>query len=147
MASCFAKFDEVFEKDCDMRDFELLVEGKSIKVSKFVLMAHSSVFETMISSDFKEAKEGKATIEDISFEAMQEMVSFMRFGVFEEKALDLMLKVLMAADRYDVRELKDKCIDYLADSVTRGTAGKLLHMANLLNLSWLRETCTGHTLE
>lgn len=106
MASCVAKFEEDIKGCCNC-DVELLVEGRSIKSSKYILMGHSTVFEAMLLSHFQDAKDGKVTIEKMIYEAMQELVNYMRFGIFEAKNFGLMLEVAMAAGRYNVQGLKE----------------------------------------
>lgn len=60
----------VFQKALDDglgAGFTIVSDGKEIKVSSFVLMAHSDVFKTMIESEFSESKERTVTITDFDY--------------------------------------------------------------------------------
>lgn len=92
-------------------------------------MAQSTVFEAMILSDLQEAQDGKVIIEKIRFEVMQQVVDYMHFGVLKAKNFSLVLEVLMAADRYDVQDLKEECLDHITSSLTKETAAEGLVMA------------------
>lgn len=123
-------------------DFELVVEGKSIQVSKFVLMTQSSVFKTIILSELQETKEGKASIQDMSFEAMKELVKFMYSGKFVFANLELALETLVTADRYDVQSLMQQCIHLIDSNITnKNQAYKVKPVAELLNIDFLIKKC------
>lgn len=72
---------------------------------------------------------------------MQQLVEFLHVGVVEMQDITPALDVLLAADRYDIQDLKKRCIDYLALKVTKKTAEEVLTVAEQLDLSSLVETC------
>ena len=56
---------EKWIKDKKLADFTLVANsGEELKCHKIVLTMHSPVFDTMISSQFKEAKSNRATMKD-----------------------------------------------------------------------------------
>lgn len=82
------KFKDAINMGKILLDFELVVEGKSIKAFKFVLMAQSTVFSAMILSDLKEARQGKVIIEGMCFKVMHQLVEFMHH---QAKGFDLVV--------------------------------------------------------
>ena len=63
--------------DCD---FEIKTESRMWKVHKVILSARSSVFKTMLSSNFKESNENRLEITDTDADVINEIICYMYSG-------------------------------------------------------------------
>jgi hypothetical protein len=89
----------------------------SFKAAKCIL-SKSPVLQTMLCDDkWIEGKTGTIEIDDIRHEVMYEMVRYLycdKVPKITELAADLMI----AADKYDVPDLKEKCAFHLTTKIT-----------------------------
>ena len=104
-------------------------EEKPFQVNKFILMARSPVFRTMLKSNFEEAKSCKVKIPDISPEVGQEMITFL----YTDKAPNVSTAtndLWFAADKYDLSGLKALCENELAKQLNLENAARILLFAS-----------------
>ncbi|KAJ8670231.1 hypothetical protein QAD02_001490 [Eretmocerus hayati] len=120
-----------FEKllnDPDFSDITLIASSESFKVNKMILMTRSSVFRAMFEHDMKEKIEDTVTIPDIDPEVMHELLRYIYCGRVE--AFDRVDELFRAADKYQIDDLKRKCLEVLCDKITVENAVDLLVMSN-----------------
>lgn len=127
---CFA--DGIFTDTTLLTD-----DGKTVKAHRFIL-ARSPVFLAMFQNEMMEKKSGEVHVKDITHEALKAMVSFMYSGKIsdiDEIAGDLMV----AADYYDMPDLKAMCIKSLETSITYKNFAQSLYIAERFELNSLKE--------
>lgn len=114
-------------------DFKLLIGNQVIKVNKLILMANSDVFKTMIESNLTEANENEVVIMDVEYEPMHAMIKAMYSGqVGLDGNVELALKVLTAADKYNVHGIVKACEQLILDNVTESNILSILIQVNKL---------------
>lgn len=100
-------FGTLFEYQ-DFNDVTLSVGRRKLKAHKAILGARSPVFEAMFKYDMKENLLNDVNITDVEYEVLKEMLRFM----YTEKIQNLkevQLGLLIAADKYQLDELKTIC--------------------------------------
>jgi len=146
MASTENKTDTNYEawiKKCP--DFNLVTgTGDELKCHKNFLCMYSPVFETMINSEFKEAKSDRANIQTFDTSTVKSFLEFIYADKTKGKGRDfddskytaLLLKM---AHMYQCQELVSACINNLKDNVTEANAAELFAVATLVDAKPLRE--------
>ncbi|XP_057325888.1 uncharacterized protein LOC130667959 [Microplitis mediator] len=77
---------------------------------KLILASHSSVFETMLKTDMREAKENCICFDEFDIDTIKEVLKFMYTGKIEaENDSDVLVKVLACAQMYQIEKLKTYC--------------------------------------
>jgi speckle-type POZ protein len=107
-------------------------DGVVFNVHKTILSARSSVFLKMLTSNMKEAATNTVEIEDIDSKTMQEFLRFIyceEFKDFKAVSNDL----LYAAEKYEVNQLKEICIEELAANVSAENVIETLILADRIN--------------
>ncbi|KAJ8670229.1 hypothetical protein QAD02_001488 [Eretmocerus hayati] len=120
-----------FEKLLDHPEFSditLIASSESFKVNKMILMTRSPVFLAMFEHDMKEKIEDTVTIPDIDPAVMRELLRCIYSGRVE--SFDRVDELLRAADKYQVDDLKRKCLEVLCDKITVENAVELLVAAD-----------------
>ena len=114
-------------------DMKIICEGKIIGCHKLVLCTQSEVFEAMLlNEDTIEAKSGEVKVDDIQADTMEMLLYFL----YHEQVEDLSkinVKLLCAADKYNVVELVRVCSDTLKTKLSLTNATELLVAAHLTN--------------
>lgn len=104
----------------ELKDSELHTsDGKILKCHRSVLAARSPVFEAMFASDMEEAK-GVVKINDFDSETINQMLRFV-YWLKVEKLDDIVVDLIYAADKYQIQELKEICIDSLIANLDQRT--------------------------
>ncbi|XP_057321488.1 speckle-type POZ protein-like [Microplitis mediator] len=124
-------------------DVVINVGGTNFEAHKSILMARSPVFAAMFSHDMIEKKESKISISipDITprvFEKVLEYIYTDKVTGLDEINVDL----LKAADKYQLRSLKNICQASLGKILTLENAFYLMALADLYNATHLLEFTT-----
>ena len=82
-----------------------------------ILSARSTVFRAMFQHDMRESKSNEINIQDIDFNTVRDMVKFIYSGRLKDLA-DKSDLLLAAADKYDIRDLKNICSQHLAANLS-----------------------------
>ena len=114
-------------------------EGKSLKAHKCILGAGSPVFLKMFEHDMLESKLNVVRITDIEYDVLKEMLRYMYCMGQMEIPNSLASQLLMAADKYDMSGLKDKCTEVLYDNMTVANVIGIFHLAKKHNVDQLKE--------
>eukprot|EP01116_Phalansterium_solitarium_P005147 TRINITY_DN16500_c0_g1_i1.p1 TRINITY_DN16500_c0_g1~~TRINITY_DN16500_c0_g1_i1.p1 ORF type:complete len:374 (-),score=92.75 TRINITY_DN16500_c0_g1_i1:152-1273(-) len=147
--------DPLEEPSTLVDDFGALLSGKhafsdvvftfksgKLHAHRVILAARSSVFRSMFSSGMQESSSGEVMvmISDIDKRLFQEMLRYMYTGQFTPKiVMEHTVDLLMAADKYDVRDLCAVCEKVLLQGVTKDNVSSLLSMAQDHRLLVLKE--------
>ncbi len=101
---------------------------------RILLAARSPVFSTLFEQeDAKEAKPARVVIKDITPTALEALVKFTHTDQIEDK--DLTTNLLVAAKKYQIKVLFDKCEERLGKSLTVGNAVDYFVVAFLQEVS------------
>jgi len=122
---------------CDM---EIDCGGKVFSCHKLIVSARSPVFRAMFDVKMKERESGKVTIEDIKPEIMEEMLHFIYTGVVKESLpFKSTVKLLSAADKYQLDALKDICQDKLYSVLGAENAIEILILGEMYRIPKLKD--------
>ena len=127
------------DRYCDIT-FEM--DGGQLKAHKFVLAARSPVLAAMFDSDFEETKSNLVQVRDVEFCAMKTILMYIYTGEVEfENDLDIEfgIKVYEAADKYDLKLLRDAMEEFVKFNVCCRSVVSALIAAHLHNSSRLKE--------
>uniref|UniRef100_A0A0D6R2C6 BTB domain-containing protein n=1 Tax=Araucaria cunninghamii TaxID=56994 RepID=A0A0D6R2C6_ARACU len=113
----------------------------SVRAHRAVLAARSPVFESMFLHDLKEKESSIINIEDISVEACMALLSYIYGGIKHENFWNHRIALLRAADKYDIRDLKESCEESLLEDIDSNNVLERLQEAWLYQLSRLKKGC------
>ncbi|XP_065209110.1 speckle-type POZ protein-like [Planococcus citri] len=123
--------------DEDFIDVTISVDGKNYPAHKLILAARSSVFKAMFRNDMLESQKNNVIIDDIKQETFEEMLRYIYTG--EMRNLDeWAFELLPAADKYDLKELKNACEGILLSKLSADSVGKILVLADIHNAEELK---------
>lgn len=123
-------------------DFKIICNDREIPSHQTVLYISSPVFAAMFEAEMAEVYTNQLNITDIDGKVVTEMLRFMYHGKVEnihELAKDL----LYAAEKYELNELKKKCIDSLSLHVNMKNVFNLLTLADRFKSDILLRNCIG----
>jgi speckle-type POZ protein len=113
-------------------DFVFVVDNKEIFAHKNILSVRSKVFEAMFANDMIECHVNKCVIQDVEFEVFEELLTFIYTGK-SPKAYSMADKLIAAAEKYEVLELKEICEDIVFNGITNQNAIQSLITAEKYN--------------
>ncbi|KAJ8680893.1 hypothetical protein QAD02_016680 [Eretmocerus hayati] len=118
-------------------DVKIIVDNKTIYAHKIVLATGNEVFSTMIKGDSKVDGNDVINIEDTEYEVVVELIRFIYTGQVHniEK---MAKKLIIAADRYGVIQLKYKCEKYLCPFLSPDNVLDYLKLADTYGLDELK---------
>ncbi|CAO1428952.1 unnamed protein product [Diamesa hyperborea] len=116
--------------DSTYSDFTIIVAAKEFKVHKSVMSARSPVFMKMFESNMKEAADNKVEIIDVDPVVFEQLLIFIYSGKIPVN-LDLYaMDLFVAADKYEVEDLKDLSEKHISLNVTMDNAMAVFNLAN-----------------
>ncbi|XP_014237850.1 uncharacterized protein LOC106659688 [Trichogramma pretiosum] len=131
-------FNEIY-LDKNLSDVKLRSScGKEIPAHRVVLAAASPVFKAMFSHDMVENKSQSVDMNDISYDAVVEMLRYIYTGSVKTQEFSLTTEVLTAADKYQLDDLKNKCEQILISTLSTENAINVLKVADKYNLSLMK---------
>ena len=114
-------------------------DGKSLKTHKCILAAGSPVFLSMFRNDMLESKLNVVRIPDIEYDVLKELLRYVYSMGQMEIPNSLASQLFVAADKYDMSDLKDKCAEVLCDNITVINVISIFHLAKKHNVDQLKE--------
>ena len=111
--------------------------GKELKAHKVILASRSQTFQAMFNHDMVENNLNIVKIPDVDYEVLKQMLRFIYMGQVENMktvATDLFI----AADKYDIQDLKGKCTHYIAESITVENVIPIFELAAKYNAEQLK---------
>ena len=123
--------------DSKLTDVTIVCKDREFQCHKAVLAGRSTVFEAMFTHEMKEKKDSKVDIQDMDEDTLRDMLVFMysgRVGNLEGKAASLM----SAGEKYDLKELKKICEEYLCFNLNLDNVLDMLILADFHSASNLR---------
>jgi len=118
-------------------DCVIVCGSKEYKCHKNILSARSTVFEAMFTHDMAENRSSSVSIIDLDDDTVYDMISYIYSGrvVQLDQKAD---RLLSAAEKYDLRELKSLCENALCENLTTENCLDLLVLADLHSASNVR---------
>lgn len=128
-------------EDVVCTDFQLKTnDGKVLKAHKTILAARSQVFYAMLKPDTKEAKESSVDVPDFDSKVMRELLRFI-YCCEVERVDEMAHNLVYAAEKYQIDELKEVCIESLICSLSIENALKSFVIADYINAEELTREC------
>ncbi|XP_065203414.1 protein roadkill-like [Planococcus citri] len=118
-------------------DVTIKTKDKDYPVYKGVLAARSPVFDAMFRNNMQENATNVVNITDISQEVFEDMLLYIYSG--KVKNLKLAYELIPAADKYDLKGLKDICGAELCEQLSKDTAIKILILAHTHHVDFLKK--------
>ena len=138
------KLGEKIYAEKELVDINIQCDGKTFHCHKLVLSCQSQVFKAMIENKHlieKESEVLEIDENDISAETMDQFVYFL----YHEKFKDIKMinpELLVAADKYVVRDLFDECCKYFQSNLSLQNALGVLVSAEMTNQKDLFEAAS-----
>lgn len=121
-----------------LADCTVECEGQEFFCHKCILMARSTIFNAMLTHNMEENQLGKVVIKDLDADIVHSMLRYMYSGT-APNLNGQEARLLVAAQKYDLNELKQLCEARLSEKITISNALDLVLLADLHNASTLRE--------
>ncbi|XP_046448819.1 uncharacterized protein LOC124197414 [Daphnia pulex] len=129
------------QTNCDVQ-FNFLLTSEQIGAHKSILSARSSVFAAMFRHDMQESNTGQVAIDEIERNVFYQLLHFIYSGRTSVPLTETTAQqLLIAADKYNVKDLKNECARFLLPYVNETTAPIMFEMAVTFNLENLKEEC------
>ena len=115
-------------KQCS--DVTFHVDGERFQLHKSILSARSSVLDAMFRTNMEESKLNRVKIVDMKKHIFQAMIRYIYTGLTDDVE-NIAEELLVAADKYQLSELKSKSEDILMDSISFQNASSFLTFGDL----------------
>lgn len=123
----FTTFQRFFNEEI-IFDVTFLIENEKLKAHKIILAARSPVFLAMFCHEFSEQKNSMVMITDIRPEIFKALLQYV-YNAEIENIKEIAEELLIAADKYLIKELKLKCEKILISDMLQEKAAILLPIA------------------
>lgn len=116
-------------------DMTIIVGEKKYPVHKAILGARSDVFAAMFRHDTEEINTGIIKIADCDPTSFKDFLLYLYTGKVETFSWKNVCHLFKTADKYNVKELKELCIDYMKRNVLESATDffDLVMLSNQLN--------------
>ncbi|KAI9562787.1 hypothetical protein GHT06_010242 [Daphnia sinensis] len=105
-----------------------------------ILSASSPVFEAMFTNDMVEAKTGQVFIADIEADIFKELLHYIYAGHTSTPLTEPTAQSLyVAAEKYDIQDLRKECVDFLLFHIQLNNAIRLLIWAYIHSIDEIKE--------
>ncbi|XP_054718676.1 TD and POZ domain-containing protein 1-like [Uloborus diversus] len=125
---------------CRHSDVTLKVGKNEFQAHKIILASRSKVFDAMFESDMKENRQNAVDIIQMKPSIAKEMLLYIYTGKVERLSMDRALDLYVAADRYDLQELKEWCQRFVQKHVSPKDVCQVAELAELHNDKKLAKT-------
>ena len=104
------------------------------QVFSSILSSWSEVFGKMMSDDFMEGKKKEVVIKDFSAKGVEAFLRFFHEGTLNISQVDVIVEVLVLADKYQVPELHSLCKEIIKNETTPQNAWTVFQSADKFQL-------------
>lgn len=105
-----------------------------------VLAAKSPVFAAMFQHEMTETKTGLVNISDIEHDVFREFLYYIYSGRITNPLTGTMVQSLyLAADKYDISDLKEECVDFMISHIQIADAIQLMIWAYIHSIDRVQE--------
>ncbi|GBN88585.1 Speckle-type POZ protein [Araneus ventricosus] len=134
-------------RDNILCDVKLSAESETFPAHRFILSARSPVFRAMFQSDMKEKVQDRIVIKDLKPDTVFRMLHFMYTDSLELLLWQTASDLYVAAVKYQIMTLKDKCSSFLKSSLSLSNACEILLLSDLYKDEELKSTVQGFILK
>ena len=111
-------------------DIEIEVKGHKFCAHKLILIARSPVFAAMFEHHMKESIQNRVIINDIEKEVFNNVLRFIYTDKVVKGDVESNKKLLSAADKYNLVELKSICEEFLISQLSAETVSEVLILSD-----------------
>lgn len=129
---------------CDM---ELRTPTKNFSVHKNILSARSPVFKAMFTNDMKEKTKKCVEITDVDANTLHRMLLYVYADIFENVCWESAYQLYVAADKYQILSLKNKCSTFLLTNLTINNVCEVLVLADMHQDNDLKDSVQDYILQ
>ncbi|XP_029677375.1 speckle-type POZ protein B-like [Formica exsecta] len=111
-----------------------VINKECLQVNKDLLCSHSEVFKAMFQCGLKESANNKIEITDTSYNILKQLLSFLQNGYISQNIKTnavVLCELFITAEKYDIKNLKLVCEQYLIMNTTINNVIKHLEIAYL----------------
>ena len=131
-------YSTLLEKET-ISDVHFIVQNLKIAAHKAVLAARSPVFAAMFQNEMQENSSNEVVVTDMEPDALKQMLQFIYTGRCQIGAWTEDL--FFAADKYDIKDLKEICEDELRMKLCVNNAIRFLILSDLHRATKLKASC------
>ena len=124
--------------DPSFKDVEFLVKGKLFRAHKNILASRSEVFTAMFKNKMNESLTSSVKIKDIEPKIFEQMLYFIYTDEVDLKK-NTVFKLFAAAHKYNVKKLKQICIEKIYENLSINNVLETLQFVELYSISELQE--------
>uniref|UniRef100_A0A7N0TXU2 BTB domain-containing protein n=1 Tax=Kalanchoe fedtschenkoi TaxID=63787 RepID=A0A7N0TXU2_KALFE len=117
-----------------------------IGAHRAVLVTRSPVFRSMFSHDLKEKELSTIDISDMTIDSCKAFLNYIYGNIEHEEFLAHRLALLIAADKYEVSDLKDACHESLLEDIDTSNVLERLQFSFLYQLPKLKASCMSYLI-
>lgn len=121
-------------------DITFKVDDTTIKAHK-VIVSRCKYFETMFDGNNVEAETGVIEISDFTLAIVRGLLEYIYSGWIVLANVAFAIELRMAADKYDLPGLVERCEDYIAKKVTPSDVSKAILSTTVLESFRIKEAC------
>ncbi|GFT22813.1 speckle-type POZ protein A [Nephila pilipes] len=118
-------------KDNLLCDTNLKTNTGIFPAHKSILSARSQVFKAMFTNDMKEKTSEYVYVEDLDDDTIQRMLLYVYTAVVEDLQWESASQLYVAADKYAILSLKNKCSSFLKNNLSSNNACELMLLADM----------------
>ncbi|XP_019646133.1 PREDICTED: kelch-like protein 3 [Branchiostoma belcheri] len=128
------------QKEGELQDVILEVEGRRFPCHRLVLSAASPYFRAMFTSDMAESRQKTVVLQGLDAEMFGEILSYTYSGTLHV-SLDSVQPLYQAADLLQLDFVRDTCSSYMAMNVEHSTCVDLYKFADVFTVDVLLNRC------
>ena len=119
-----------------MADVTIKIQDEQIQVHSLILASGSPVMAAMFQNNFKESRDKVIEIRDVEPDVMQHLLRYIYTGSINLEDVDVD-SLLIAADKYAVDPLKEKCVRYIIQNLSSENVIDTLVFSHLHNFTFI----------
>ncbi|XP_078703744.1 kelch repeat and BTB domain-containing protein 2-like isoform X1 [Branchiostoma floridae x Branchiostoma belcheri] len=128
------------QKEGELQDVVLEVEGRRFPCHRLVLSAASPYFRAMFTSDMAESRQNTVVLQGLDADMFEEILSYIYSGTLHV-SLDRVQPLYQAADLLQLDYVRDTCSSYMAMNVERSTCVDLYKFAEVFRVDVVLNSC------
>ncbi|XP_019630540.1 PREDICTED: uncharacterized protein LOC109474632 [Branchiostoma belcheri] len=128
------------QKEGELQDVVLEVEGRRFPCHRLVLSAASPYFRAMFTSDMAESRQQTVVLQGLDADMFEEILSYIYSGTLHV-SLDRVQPLYQAADLLQLDYVRDTCSSYMAMNVERSTCVDLYKFADVFMVDVVLNCC------
>ncbi|GFS74840.1 TD and POZ domain-containing protein 3 [Nephila pilipes] len=128
---------------CDMK---LRTSTKTFPVHKNILSARSPVFKAMFTNDMKEKNTECVDITDMNADTIHRMLFYVYTDILEDLHSESASQLYVAADKYQILSLKNKCTTFLITNLNANNVCEVLILADMHQDNYLKNSVQNYIL-